>query len=284
MTDDDDEPEDKLLEAPTPGAGVDLSRLWAIRSNLVHQRELDELNRELSGNAPPRMLMPWTDPHTKQLVAEKRRRDQRAYEQAMLQISERQDHLLQLIEQDQARVEERRKEIEDNALRLHDGRRVYVDGDRFRDEQGRVLSGADEAEASRQHEYRPDAPTYQQKQEIDRQAQKLNTLKEKILRDRERGQGTPEEASQRLSGYEKEYRDKVEARTEQAPVEFGSADYMQAYGLSSVPAFTAAAAPVSRETIGKPADDNAGTQTAELKQPAGEKKSPPGQAPPKFQV
>src|SRR4029077_19443508 len=122
------------------------------------------------------------------------------------------------------------------------------DGDRYRDGEGRVLTGADEAEAARQHEYRPDASTWAQKQEIERRAEDAKRLKEKILQDRESGQGTPEEASMRLSGYEQEYHDKIEARAQQAPVDYGSADYMADYALSAVPAFTAAAAPVSRET------------------------------------
>jgi hypothetical protein len=154
MTDDDDTPEDKLLEMPQEVTVTDRSRLWAVCSNLVHQRELDELNSELSGNAYPRMLLPWTDPHEKRRLEEKRRREQLAYELAMREISERQEQLLLRIEEEQIWVEERRKEIDDNALRLHDGRRVYVDGNRFRDGQGRVLAGADEAEAARQHEYR----------------------------------------------------------------------------------------------------------------------------------
>jgi hypothetical protein len=91
---DDDIPEDKLLEMPEQALPGSLSRLWAIRSGLLHERQLDELNRELAGDAPPRMIFPWTDPREIRRIEEKRRREQREYEQAMREISERQDRLL----------------------------------------------------------------------------------------------------------------------------------------------------------------------------------------------
>jgi hypothetical protein len=84
-----------------------------------------------------------------------------------------------------------------------------------------------------------------QKQEIDRQAEDAKRLKDKILKDRESGEGTPEEMQQRLSGYEKEFQEKVEARASQPVTDYGSADYMaelgDEYTLSTVPAFTRAA-------------------------------------------
>ena len=153
---DDDIPEDKILETPEQAMPGDLSRLWAMHSNILHQRDADELTAELAGDAPPRVIFPWTNPHEKQRIEEKRRRELREYERAMLEITERQDQLLVRIEQEQAEIDKRRKEIEDNALRLRDGRRVYVDGDRYRDGEGRLLTGADQADAARQHEYSPD--------------------------------------------------------------------------------------------------------------------------------
>jgi hypothetical protein len=280
-TDDDDIPEDKLLAMPEQAWTGSLSRLWAIRSGLLHEREMTELNRELAGDAPPRMLMPWSDPREIRRLEEKRRREQREHEQAMREISERQDRLLLRIEEEQARIETRRREIDDNALRLRNGRRVYVDGDRYRDGEGRVLTGTDEAEAARQHEYRPDASTWHEKQEIERRAEDAKRIKEKILQDRESGQGTPEEASVRLSGYEQEYHDRIEARAQQAPADFGSADYMADYGVpSAVPAFTAAAANVKPATPRDPIEEDTGSSTAEIKKPS----QPYTQGVPKFQV
>jgi hypothetical protein len=276
-TDDSDIPEDKLLEMPEQALPGGLSREWAIRSGLLYQRQVDELNRELAGDAPPRMIFPWTDPREIRKIEEKRRREQREYEEVMREISERQDRLLLRIEEEQARIDERRREIDDHALRLRDGRRVYVDGDRYRDGEGRVLTGADEVEAARQHEYRPDASTWQQKKDIDDRYAEAGKLKDKILADRQNPQGSPQESAQRLDGYEKEFADKVEARAAQPVTDYGSADD---YALSAVPAFTAAAAPVSREAIRKFGDQDTGTQTAEIKKPP----QPFGGGAQKFQV
>ena len=179
-------------------------------------------------------------------------------------IRERQDRLLLRIEEEQREIDKPRKQIEDNALRLCDGRRVYADGDRYRDGEGRVLTGPDEAEAARQHQYQPDASTWEQKQEIERRAADIKRLKDKILTDREEGI-SPEEAGNRLSGYEKEFHDKIEARASQAPIDYGVADYMADYGVpSAVPAFMEAAGNVTSETVREPADGETGTRTAEL--------------------
>lgn len=264
MDTDDDMPEDEFLETPEQALPGDLSRVWAIRSNLLHEREADELNHELAGDAPARMIFPWTNPYEKRRIEEKRRREQLEFEQAMLEISEHQDLLLRQINEEQVRIAERRKEIEDNALRLQDGRRVYVDGDRYRDGEGRMLTGADEAEAARQHEYHPDAPTWQEKKDIDAKYAAAEKLKDKIIADRESGQGTPQEQAAKLDGYEKEFAEQVQAKAAAPVTDYGSADN---FDLSAVPAFTAAASPVSHETIRKLTDDDAGTQTTDYKKP-----------------
>jgi hypothetical protein len=111
----DDIPEDKLLDMPEQALLEGLSGLWAIRSGLQYQRQVDELNRELAGD-------------------EARRREQREYEQFFRDISERQDRLLQRMEEEQARIEERRREIDSNALparrppRLCRGRKIQGRG------------------------------------------------------------------------------------------------------------------------------------------------------------
>jgi len=126
------------------------------------------------------MIFPWTDPREIRRIEEKRRREQLAYEQTMREISERPERLLLRIEKEQARSETRRREVDDNARRLRDGRRVYVDGDRYRDGEGRVLTGADEAEAAQQHEYRPGASTWADKQNADHQAAQAEQLRQKV--------------------------------------------------------------------------------------------------------
>jgi hypothetical protein len=241
--------EDELLALPEQALPDESSRLRAIRSNEVHERDFDELLLELSGGTSRHlMISPEKDPKEKERREEQHRREQLAWEQAMRDIRDRQDRLLLQIGERLVEIEKHRKEIEDNALRLRGDRRVYVDGDHYRDGEGRVLTGADEADAARQHEYNPTASTWEQKTEADREAEELRRLREKILKDRE-DRIAPDEAAHRLTGYEKEFNGKAQDRAAQAPVEFGSGDYMAElgddYALSTVPAFTQAAAPAS---------------------------------------
>ncbi|MGH9721916.1 MAG: hypothetical protein ACRD8O_17050 [Bryobacteraceae bacterium] len=247
-------PEDAVPEA-------DLAR----RSELLHSRSLDQLAFELNGTARPFMLFSDQDPRA--LRRNDQRRSDEEFEEAMRQVRERQVRLLAQIEHAQRENDERRRKIDDNAIRLRDGRRVYVDGDKYRDEQGRVLTGDDEAEAAREHENKPGASTWAEKQEAERQAEELRRQKERILRDRGEEGLSPEESARRLDGYERDFAQAVASRHKQvqdAPVDYGSANYMDEYQISSVPAFAQAAA-VTRETIKQPTDTETESATAETK-------------------
>ena len=271
--DDEDIPEAQLLTLPEtalPQGG--LARLWAIRANALHDRDFNELLRELTGASSRHLMITAEhDPQEKEKRAERHRREQLAVDEQRRELADRQDRLLAQIEERQIEIEKRRQEIEDNALRLQDGRRVYVDGDRYRDGQGRVLTGADEAEADRQHQYNPNASTWQQKQDADREVQEARQLKDRILKG-ENGTDTPEQASQKLSGYEREYHDKLEQRAAQAPTDFGSADYMaemsDEYTLSTVPAFTKAADPTP--TAERRDTENETSKTQNTPRPGGQ--------------
>jgi hypothetical protein len=210
---------------------------------------------ELSGDSTRHlMIFPGMDPKEKRRREEEARRSALLADQDMQEYRERSDRLLARIEQQQLVVEKRRKEIEDNALKLHDGRRVYVDGSQYRDEQGQVLEGRDRDEAAALHQQKPDASTWQDRQKTIAEADELERLKQKVLNDRqeaERG-GDVSAANDRLSGYEKEFQNSFETtRTEiaaQTPTDLAasySTDYMAAYGdeytISTVPAFTKAA-------------------------------------------
>jgi hypothetical protein len=243
-------PDGELLALPggtiPPGW---LTAFFGRKAALVHQQDTDELMLELSGDAGRHlMIFPGTDPKEKRRREEADRRRAWLAEQEIQEYRERSDRLLAQIDQQQHVVEKRRKEIEDNALKLHDGRRVYVDGVQYRDEQGRVLEGRDRDEAATLHSTKPDASTWRQKNEIDDRYEELARLKQKVLDDRdqaERGGHDLNAATDRLSADEKEFAGKVEARAQQAPVDYGSADYMAAFGdeytISTVPAFTKAA-------------------------------------------
>jgi hypothetical protein len=195
------------------------------------------------------MIFPDQDPEEKRRrEEEEHRRAWLAYEESMREIRDRSDRLLAQIEVRQREIEKRRDEIEDNALSLH-GHRVYVDGDHYRNEQGRVLEGRDHDEATALHRAKPDASTWEEKQDIERRADDAKRLKENVNRELQEaeksGQGLSadeqgrqrREAEQRITGYEKEFNDKVETTRSSAAAKAQgdlaatySTDYAAAYG------------------------------------------------------
>lgn len=245
-------PDSVLLALPTaqvsPGA---LTLVWARKANAAQERDAAELYAELNGESRSRrMIGPGRTPDE----TEKRRL-----------AKEREAELLRRITIEQERIRVEMAELDERTIRLHDGRRAYVDGKDYRDGEGRVLQGADRDEAQEQHRLNPKAATWAEKQEIEARARDAQDLKDKIERD---GEGTMTE--QRLTGYEKELADKIEARAKGPPVDYGSADYMAVdnWRISSAPAFAAAAEPVSRETIGKLTEDDHRAETENKKKPA----------------
>jgi len=250
-------PEGELLTLPEgsipPGW---LTGFFARRAAMIHQQDSNELALELSGDSSLHlMIFRDMDPNEKRRRKEEEDRRRSLAEAELQDYRERSDRLLARIEQEQLVVEKRRKEIEDNALKLHDGRRVYVDGNQYRDEQGRVLEGRDRDEADSLRSTKPDASTWRQKTEIDDRYEELKRLKQKVLDDRERAERGGQDlnaAGDRLSAYEKEFQNNLErTRTEiaaKAPADLAASyntDYMAAYGdeytISTVPAFTKAA-------------------------------------------
>lgn len=200
-----------------------LTLLWSRHAGILYQRRFDELNLELSGASSRHvMLFPG------QSVEDKRRREEqdelrRRHDEAMLEIQRRSDRLLADIEFREREVEKRHQKIEDRALRLQDGRRVYFDGVGYRDETGRALSGADANEAEGLHRERPDAPTWQERQKTIDEAAELERLRQKVLQERQQaeagGQGLSaaemeqrsKDAQARMSSYEQEFADQVKA-------------------------------------------------------------------------
>lgn len=268
-TDDDDNlTDDQLLEMPTMTLPGDLSHLWARRANTLHEREFNELVAELTG-ASSRHLMIFAD----QDPIAKRRRGEEAARRAAQEMQEylnRSDRLLARIDEQERVIAKRRQEIEDNALKLHDGRRVYVDGNQYRDENGAILSGSVRDEADELHRGNPQASTWQQKKDIDDRYAAEERLRQKVLQDRdgaERG-GDISAANDKLTAEEKEFAAQVEAKAHRAPTDYGSSDYMADYGdefqISTVPAFTKAAS-VTRETTDQASDTETESATAGAK-------------------
>lgn len=215
--------EDKLLSLPSGSvpSGL-LTLLWSRHADILHQRSFDEYNLELSGASSRRfMLYPGQSADEKRRIEEQEQR--RRYEEAMLDIQRRSDRLLADIEFREREIEKHRQEIEDRALRLHDGRRVYFDGNGYRDETGRVLARSDATEAEGLHRARPDAPTWQERQKTIDDYDEMERLRQKVLREKQEagagGQGLSAEtlerqraeAEQRMTGYEREFAEKTEA-------------------------------------------------------------------------
>ena len=151
--DDDNLTDDQLLEMPTEAMPGDLSRLWAVRAAAIHNREFNELVAELTGASSSHlMIFRDQDPRLK------RQREEQAARRAaqeMQDYMDRSDRLLARIDEQERVIVKRRQEIEDNALKLHDGRRVYVDGSNYRDENGNILQGLDRSEADALHRGNP---------------------------------------------------------------------------------------------------------------------------------
>lgn len=282
----DDLPETELLALP--GEAIPAGRLTAFftrRAEVLRLHDLDVMMLERSGNSNRHFLtFADTDPRLRQRREEDDRRRAWLAEKELLECQRRSDRLLSQIEEQMRVVDKRRREIEDNAIRLRDGRRVYVDGDRYRDEEGRVLTGVDEAEAESEHRRHPSASTWDQKREVERQAEDLRRQKERILTDQSEGL-SPEERTRRLEGYEKEFAQQVAARqseikSQAAPVDYGSADiaglWGEDYQISTKPAFTAAVIVPSDETK-RSTETETGSATAENR-----KTTPSGQGGPKL--
>src|SRR5436305_15193742 len=125
-----------------------LTEFFARRAAVMHQQESNELALELSGDSSLHlMIFRDMDPREKRRSKEEEDRRRLLAEQEMQVYRNRSDSLLARIEQQQIVVEKRRKEVEDNALKLHDARRVYGDGNQYRDEHARLLEGRDREEA-----------------------------------------------------------------------------------------------------------------------------------------
>jgi hypothetical protein len=223
--------EDKLLSLPSssvpPGL---LTLLWSRHADILHQRSFDEYNLELSGASSRRwMLYPGLSAADRRRIEEEEQR--RRYEDAMRDFQRRSDRLLADIEFREREIEKRRQDIEERALRLHDGRRVYFDGAGYRDETGRVLSGSEATEAEGLHREHPDAPTWQKRQKTIDEYDEMERLRHKVLKEQQDaasgGQGlSAEEREQRMTGYERGFAEKTQtAKAEIA----GKGDIASAY-------------------------------------------------------
>lgn len=146
---------------------------------------------------------------------------------------EREEHeyreavLLDRIHDREAEIQQEAAVLDERTIKLHDGRRAYVDGDRFRDAEGKELHGADRAQAEIGQLTQPKAATWQEHEELQRRWETTEQLRHKV--EDLQASDTPG-ADAALAGYEKEFTAHEAAK----PVvpNYGSSDYMAAFGLS----------------------------------------------------
>ena len=141
-------PDDELLDVPLgnllPG---ELARSFKVHAAHTHKAD------EVEALHATQRLEQRTVEDTRQEEEEALHRRE---EVVLVQIAEREEML-----------REEAERLDDRAIKLHDGRRAYVDGDGYRDAEGRELTGADRAQAEVLHLEQPQAATWQEKRQID---------------------------------------------------------------------------------------------------------------------
>lgn len=215
----DDLSDDELLNVPLgnlrPG---ELRRAFVVQTQHIQKVEEAENARTVS-------------------LAERRQQDEQKQEEEheqQLELHEREARLRELINEreDELRIEA--EEQDKRAIRLTDDRRVYVDGDKYRDEEGHELKGADRAQAEQEHLEHPDATTWQEHENLNRKWQET----EKLKKDVENLQNGAEnsDADQKLTAYEKQLQTARDAELAKYPngPDYGSGDYSaELSGLAS---------------------------------------------------
>jgi hypothetical protein len=204
--------------------------LQARRADALRRRNAEELAREMIGFfAGSRRLIA----HSPQEQEQEKERERRALsrklaeeEEAQREFHEREEKFLERLAEAEAEIDCRRNALHARAIRLRDGRTAYVDGDGYRDGQGRELSGDDAAEARTAHKANPRAATWQDHQEIEKEWQEIRALRQRVEsaeegRDLKKATGT-------LAAAEVEFHEKVESRLggmNGGVPNYGSGDY-----------------------------------------------------------
>jgi hypothetical protein len=233
-------PDAELLAMPVENipAGV-LVRAWEL-----HARRTQDKAEEATEAAIQQRLAEQKIEHDKQEEQREREIVLAEYQETMRVIEERSDELLAKIDREERLVEKRRRELEDNALRLHDGRHVYLDGKNYRDEDGKVLTGPDRDEAEKLRFEQPNASKWADKSSADRQYDKTMRMKQEVL-DLRREASKPSDglSSEQMKQREKtlegrlgsdqaEFNNKVEDAVKET-TNYGNDDYMSAYGRTT---------------------------------------------------
>lgn len=152
------------------------------------------------------------------------------------ELCQREEIVLTQLAEREAQLREEAERLDERAIKLHDGRRAYVDGDDYRDAEGHKLTGADRAQAEVLHVEQPQAATWQEKHYLDEQAQRTEQMRRNI-EDLQAGKAGANEATL-LSRYEKQMQSQTPAAAgrESASADYSDTNYMGALsGLTAHP-------------------------------------------------
>lgn len=206
-------PDDELVNLPTdnlrPG---ELVRAFQVRAEWAVKKLVAAQPDEIS-------LM---------LVAERKEETKEAERDEM---QRREDLLLAQLDKHEQELLAEAERLDARAIKLDDGRRVYVDHDKYRDAEGRELKDADRAQAEVHHLDHPDAATWQEHKDIERQKQATRELRQRVENLNASDSAGSEKA---LTAYEAEFQSRVAGRLKEGAKAADSADtdYMAAYGLT----------------------------------------------------
>lgn len=205
-----DLPDDELLDVPfanlQPG---ELRRAFAVNAIAFENRQEEEIVR-------------W-----RTISALQRSKEEETHHERE-ELHRREEILLAGLRDREKAIREDADLLDKRAIKLDDGRRVYVDRDKYRDAEGRELSGADRAQAELHHLDLPNAATWQEHQEIELRLRATKQLREKV--EALQTKGDAPDISKALAAYEAEFKNEVAANQkpkESAP-DYGSADYISA--------------------------------------------------------
>lgn len=149
-------------------------------------------------------------------------------EESSRETSRREAQLLAFLQLREEQIAEARQELDKRTLRLDDGRRVYVDGNKYRDEKGHELNDADRAQAEVHHLDQPHAATWQEKHDLDEQSEATRQMRHQV-EDLQAGKAGANEAAQ-LAQLEKRYQVQTGTQLPKSPqaADYGDLDYMTA--------------------------------------------------------
>jgi hypothetical protein len=203
-------PDSELLNVPTdnlrPGELVRAFQVKAV-----------ETAKKLAAAQP--------DEVTLMLLAERR---EEAKEAEHEELHRREERLLAELDKREQELFERAEGLDTRAIKLDDGRRAYVDGDKYRDAEGRELKDADRAQAEIHHLDHPNAATWQEKHDLDEQFFAATRMRHQI-EELQEGKAGANEATV-LSRYEKQLQTQSSGALSRAPVaaDYADVDYMGA--------------------------------------------------------